>query len=129
MTISDLLAAGYSFYRQPERARIDCPEMRVLEDHLWHLADLLEDLETSETASGGASDARSTEWPRIPQWLCMGAGLRYVDVDLAYGNPDPILCQTAADYEAAANETASLDATELTRLQYTWNSVERLLRV
>jgi hypothetical protein len=59
----------------------------------------------------------------------MGAGLRYVDVDLAYGNPDPILCRTAADYEAAANETASLDATELTRLQYIWNSVERLLQV
>jgi hypothetical protein len=129
MTISDLLAEGYTFYRQPEQARIDCPEMRLLEDHLWRLADLLEGLDTSGSSSSVAVDSSSGEWPRIAQWLRMGAGLRYVDVDLAYGNQDPILCRTAADAEAAANDTASLDATELTRLQYTWNSVERLLQV
>jgi len=48
---------------------------------------------------------------------------------LAKGILIPWLCGRAADYDAAANAIASLQATEITRLQYAWNGVERLLKV
>jgi hypothetical protein len=128
--ISDLLADGYTFYRRPEPVRIDCQSMRLLEDHLWHLADVLDYLSPSDGAALAVQDEQEPqEWHRIPRWLRLAAGLRYVDVDTGYGEPDTWLCGSAMDYQAAANDTASLWATEQTRLQYVWNAAERLVKV
>jgi hypothetical protein len=66
-------------------------------------------------------------------WLPSGYGclhgLRFGDVDFGVAYGTPYLCGTAMDYLEAENQLAAGYATELTRLQYSWNAVERLLSI
>lgn len=130
VSISDLVSQGYVFYRRPKYDRFDCLEMRSIEEHFWHLAVIIGSLVLPENLRE-TTDPRviSREWSLVAQWLRLAAGLRYVDIDRGFGDPYPMLCSTAADYDDARNETASLQATEMTRLQYAWNAVERLLKI
>jgi len=115
----------YSVYPKAAPPHVDCKEMRSLEDHLWHLAEVFRGVVSTD--SGWGTETKR-DFARVPQWLEMGAGLRYVDVDPSYGNPDASLCGTAAAYEAAHANTASVFVTEETRLLYVWNAAERFLR-
>jgi hypothetical protein len=122
--------AGYSVYRTPEAVNVDCAEMRLLKDHLWHLSEICQDLLIRpDLLTTQAQDKVEQEWPRVVRWLRMAAGLRYVDVDVAYGEPMLMLCGRADEYHEAASDTASSFVTEQTRLLYTWNAVERLLKL
>lgn len=117
---------GRSWYQRPTDMHVDCPDLRVLEDHLWTLADTFADLPPWLRTAPHSSD--SSEWSRVSQWLRMASGLQYVDVDTAYGH-GMVLCGRAADFDAANDRRRSIEASEHTRLLYTWNAMERLLRV
>lgn len=130
MSISRLLGDGYNVYRKPEALRVDCAEMRTLEDHLWHLSEVFQDVGLKAPSDPAIrQEAVPREWPRVSRWLQMAAGLRCVDIDIAYGEPYLPLCGRAEEYHAAASNVASVYVTEQARLQYTWNATERLLKV
>lgn len=128
LPVIELMDMGYHAYPRREAVRADCADMRPLEEHLWHLSTVLQDMWPAKGGLAISPDDLSDEWPRISQWLRLAAGLRYVDVDMAYGEP-MALCRPAFEYESAASELASRLVTEQTRLHYVWNAVERLLRV
>lgn len=121
----------FNSYRKPGELHVDCAAMWPLEQHLWHLAEILDDLSLEATEDSLNHDARVHEWPRISRWLKTAAGLRCVDIDTAFGEPHlPLsLCGVAADYYEAASNVTSAYMTEQTRLHYAWNAMERLLEV
>lgn len=123
------LLAEYNLYKRLEPLRVDCLELRPLEDHLWHLAEVCADLELSKEGDEQDGGVLRSEWCRVSEWLRAAAGLQYVDIDRDYGGPGVGFCETADEYYEAASHTASAFATEQTRLLYAWNASERLLRV
>jgi hypothetical protein len=119
----------FNFYRKPGTVHVDCDAMWTLEQHLWHLAEIVEDLSLPVDGASIDREPLISEWPRVSQWLKAAAGLRCVDIDLAFGEPYLEMCPAADAYFAAASNVASAFMTEQTRLHYSWNAVERLLEV
>jgi hypothetical protein len=103
--------------------------MWPLEQHLWHLAEIVEDLSLQADENLIDEEARVYEWPRISRWLKTAGGLRCVDIDTAFGEPFLPLCGVADEYYEAVSNVTSAYMTDQTRLHYTWNAVERLLEV
>ncbi|MFD4226747.1 hypothetical protein [Streptomyces sp. NPDC058545] len=127
MNLSDLIADGYRFYRKPTHVKVDCSDMRPLEDHLWHLADIFSDLHAQHLST--LVNIHALERHRIEQWLRVAASLQVVDVDMSYHAPDVQYCGRAFEYSSAVSDLTSMYATEYTRLLYTWSAVERLLKI
>jgi len=60
------------------------------------------------------------------QWLHLAAGLEHVELFLMDDPDESGMC--AWDYPWDLNKLASIYMTEFTRLQYTWNAIDRLLK-
>lgn len=133
--MSTWLPEEFGIYRKLPVGEVDCPEMRPIADHLVHLASLLDVVDIGEFRSnvGGqvhsGEEQISREVSLVVQWLRMAAAIRVVDLDFSVAFDDPYLCSTAMDYREAEDEIAAIHATELARLQYAWNAMERLLLI
>jgi hypothetical protein len=121
----ELWRDGWRTYRPGALHQLDCGHLRPVEGQIGALVELLELLEEREDGQsvlGGAGK----EAALVQQWLRMAAGLAQVIVDLRSFDV-PFMCDSAMEYEEAANRAASLFVTEYTRLLYVWNAAEVLL--
>ncbi len=127
MSIGSFSNPTYSGNRPRESPHVDCRAMLPLEVHLANLATLLETCPAREQFRS-TPDA-TAEWQRAGQWLKAAAGLSWVDLDMYGDSVGREMCGTVWEYESAQNLVKSHFVTEQTRLQYVWNTTERLMKV
>lgn len=129
VNIREMMANGFRFYRIPSESNFECNDLRSLENHLWHMAELLSDLNCSALGHYIPNDNDQVEAYRIVKWLQMAASLQIAHIDTGNHAQPAYMCEGVAEYEAADDEITSAYATEYTRLLYAWCAVERLLHV
>jgi hypothetical protein len=118
---ANIQAAYYLLDRPP----VDCPDLIGLTQHLNSVAVALD---APWTESFLAHDgAHLTGMRQVSHWLHLAAGLRHVEIFLMEDPDDSGYC--AWDFPLDLNHLASIYMTEFTRLQYTYNAVERFLRI
>lgn len=123
----ELWREGVRWYRPATlNGEVDCQHLRPVQEHLACAVAVIASLPEFVDVSTWTS-ALSAAWERSERWLRMASGLAFVDVELSAFDR-PYMCSNAMDYDEAADRSASLVMTEYTRLLYTWNATEVLVR-
>lgn len=108
-----------AFYLRGRRD-VDCGQLVPLRDHLSLAATALSGPWTEWFITSEDEMLRNAS-----HWLHLAAGLEHVELFLMDDPDDSGMC--AWDYPWDLNSLASIYMTEFTRLQYTWNAVDRFL--
>ncbi|MHB1571789.1 MAG: hypothetical protein ACYC0H_21655 [Solirubrobacteraceae bacterium] len=93
-----------------------------LEAHAWNLMSILEDPDLD----GSWQSDGSGLWDEVADWLRFASGLREVVIDSARFDASVMTCKGADAFEAERSEQLTAVATDLTRIIYVWNAVERM---
>jgi hypothetical protein len=95
--------------------------LATLEAHAWNLMSVLED---PDLGGSGQNDG-SGLWDGAAEWLRFASGLHEVVIDSARFDSSVMMCKGADAFEAKRSEQLTAVATELTRIIYVWNAIER----
>lgn len=112
-------------YRRLPLGEADCKAMRPLDEYLGLVADIVIDWRPSCKSLISRLEQASS---RAHHWLQLASSLSFVDICSDHLHPDTFMCSGAADYYENDDLNKAAYATEHTRLLYTWNAVEQLLR-
>jgi hypothetical protein len=93
-----------------------------LEAHAWHLMEVLADPDLD----GSWQNDGSGLWDGAADWLRFASGLQEVVIDSARFDQSVVMCKGAGAFEAERSEQLTAVATELTRIVYVWNAIERM---
>jgi hypothetical protein len=93
-----------------------------LEAHAWNLMEVLEDPDLD----GSWQNDGSGLWDGAADWLRFASGLQEVVIDSARFDMSVMMCKGADAFEAERSEQLTAVATELTRIIYVWNAIERM---
>jgi hypothetical protein len=96
-----------------------------LEAHAWGLMEVLEDPDLD----GSWQNDGSGLWDGAADWLRFASGLQEVVIDSARFDMSVMMCKGADAFEAERSEQLTAVATELTRIVYVWNAIERMRAV
>lgn len=95
--------------------------LATLEAHAWNLMSVLDDPDLD----GSWQNDGSGLWDGATEWLRFASGLHEVVIDSARFDSSVMMCKGADAFEAERSEQLTAVATELTRIIYVWNAIER----
>jgi hypothetical protein len=99
----------------------DDEPLATLEAHAWNLMSVLEDPDLD----GSWQNDGSGLWDGVAEWLRFASGLHEIVIDSARFDSSVLMCKGADAFEAERSEQLTAVATELTRIIYVWNAIER----